>query len=119
MKLSNGVYIKLNSQNKFAQRTIAAIFINFMKQQVQVFYSGRVQGVGFRFTCRDIVGELGVVGWVKNLSDGRVEVVAEGESRVLKNYLSRINQYFSRYIQDVDTQWFAATGELNDFGIKF
>lgn len=90
-----------------------------MKQQVRVFYSGQVQGVGFRFTVRDIAGELGVVGWAKNLSDGRVEVVAEGESEVLKNYLSRINQYFSRYIQDVDTKWLEATDDFKDFSIRF
>ena len=90
-----------------------------MEQQVHVFYSGQVQGVGFRFTARDIAEELGVTGWAKNLSDGRVEVVAEGEQKTLKSYLSRISQSFSRYIQNVDIQWLDSTGDFKDFGIKF
>ena len=90
-----------------------------MKKQIHVYYSGRVQGVGFRFTAEDIANDLEICGWVKNLRDGRVEVVAESEEEVLKNFLSRINQYFSRYIQDVDTQWLPATGEFKDFGIEF
>lgn len=90
-----------------------------MKKQVHAYYSGRVQGVGFRFTAEDIARDLEITGWVKNLSDGRVEVVAEAGEDRLKEFLEKINQYFSRYIQDADIQWFAATGEFKDFGITF
>ena len=90
-----------------------------MKRQVHVFYTGRVQGVGFRFTSQDIAESLGICGWVKNLLDGKVEVVAEAEENILKDFLTRIKQYFSRYIQDSDIQWQAATGEFKDFGIRF
>ncbi len=48
-----------------------------MKKQVRVYYSGRVQGVGFRFTAESIANDLGVTGWVKNSRDGGVEIVAE------------------------------------------
>ena len=90
-----------------------------MKKQIHVYYSGRVQGVGFRFTAQDLARVLGVCGWVKNLGDGRVEVVAEAEEEVLKDFLARINQYFARYIQDTDVQWQAASGEFKEFSIEF
>jgi acylphosphatase len=88
-----------------------------MKKQIHAYFLGRVHGVGFRFTARDIASELGVTGWVKNLRDGRVEVLAEAEEETLKDFLARINKSFSRYIQDVDTQWQHATGEFRDFAI--
>jgi len=90
-----------------------------MKKQVHVYYTGRVQGVGFRYTAEDIARDLGVCGWVKNLRDGRVEVMAEAEEDVLQDFLARINPYFSRYIQDADVNWQSATGEFKDFGIRF
>lgn len=90
-----------------------------MKKQAHIFYSGRVQGVGFRFTTQELAQDLNVCGWVKNLGDGRVEVVAEAEEEVLKDFLGRINRYFSRYIQDVGVEWQAATGEFKEFNIEF
>ena len=90
-----------------------------MKKQVHVFYTGRVQGVGFRFTTQDLARDLNVYGWAKNLGDGRVEVVAEAEEEVLQDFLGKINKYFSQYIQDVDLQWQAASGEFKEFGIEF
>jgi acylphosphatase len=90
-----------------------------MKKQARVYYSGRVQGVGFRFTAQDIARGLGVCGWVKNLPDGRVEILAEAEEDVLADFLSRLQHYFSRYIQDADTQLGAASGEYKSFSIEF
>jgi len=90
-----------------------------MQKRIHVFYSGRVQGVGFRFTAEDLARDLGIVGWVRNLRNGQVEVVAEAEQDLLKDFLSRIKQYFSSYIRDVDISWEEATGEFRDFAIKF
>ena len=89
-----------------------------MRKQARIFYSGRVQGVGFRFSAESLANDLRVTGWVKNLRDGRVEVVAEAEEEALKDFLDRINKYFSRYIQDADVEWKEATGEFKQFGIK-
>ena len=75
--------------------------------------------MGFRFTTEDIARELGIYGWAKNLRDGRVEVVAEAEEDVLKDFLAKINQYFSSYIKDVDIEWLGASGEFKEFGIEF
>jgi len=90
-----------------------------MKKQVHVYYTGNVQGVGFRFTSEDIARNLGVGGWIKNLREGRVEILAEAEEKVLTEFLAKINQYFSRYIQDVDVKWLPATGEFRDFKTAF
>jgi acylphosphatase len=90
-----------------------------MKKQVRVYYSGRVQGVGFRFTAENIADNLGVCGWVKNLGNGRVEILAEAEEDVLKDFLGQINKYFSRYIKDVDVDWQVASGEFKEFGVEF
>ena len=89
-----------------------------MKKQIHVYYNGKVQGVGFRFTAQDLAKGLGVFGWVKNLPDGRVEITAEAEEGALKDFLEQVNQYFSQYIQDVDIQWLKATDEFEGFLIK-
>jgi len=75
--------------------------------------------VGFRFTAENIADNLGVCGWVKNLRDGRVEILAEAEEDVLKDFLGQINKYFSRYIKDVDVDWQVASGEFKEFGVEF
>jgi len=90
-----------------------------MQKQVQVYYTGRVQGVGFRFTVIDTARAMNVTGWVKNLNDGRVELLAEAEEDTLKVFLEKINSYFSRYIQGVDSKWSYATGAFRDFGIEY
>jgi acylphosphatase len=91
----------------------------FMKKQIHVYYTGRVQGVGFRFTAQDLARDLGVCGWAKNLRNGQVEVVAEAEEEVLKDFLARVRQYFDRHIQNADVDWLPATGEFKEFGIEF
>lgn len=90
-------------------------------KRVHVFYSGRVQGVGFRFTVESIALELGAItGWVKNLSDGRVELVAEGEEARLEEFLRRIREgIMKRYIRKEDIIWEPYRGEFDDFQIKF
>ena len=94
-------------------------YINAMKQQVRVYYSGKVQGVGFRYAAEEIARDLGLNGWVKNLPDGRVEVVAEADEEVLKDFLATINGRFSSFIRDADINWEAASGKFKEFGIKF
>ncbi|MDP3042752.1 MAG: acylphosphatase [Candidatus Omnitrophota bacterium] len=90
-----------------------------MKKQLRLFYSGRVQGVGFRYTVQDIANQRKVLGWVKNLDDARVEVVAEAEEDLLDSFLQQVNQSFSRYIADVHIEWKPASGQFRDFQIVF
>ena len=90
-----------------------------MKKQLHLYFSGKVQGIGIRYTVQDIAGQQKVYGWVGNLSDGRVEVLAEAEEDALKIFLERINQHFSRYIREVNTEWLPASGEFRDFQVTF
>ena len=90
------------------------------KKRVHIYYSGRVQGVGFRFTTEQIALSLGMTGWVKNLPDGRVEVMAEGEEAKLVGFLEKIrNGPMKPYIRGVAAEWEEAKGEFRDFGIHF
>ncbi len=56
----------------------------------QVFYEGRVQGVGFRFTCKQVARGYDVVGWVRNLPDGRVELQCSGQRDEVDGFLEAI-----------------------------
>ena len=87
--------------------------------RAHVFYSGRVQGVGFRFTVASIADDLGVLGWVRNLPDGRVEAVSEGEEKKVKKFLDEVAAEFNRYIVNADINWETPTKEFKDFAITF
>ena len=61
------------------------------RQQREVYYAGRVQGVGFRYTVRSLAARFDVTGFVRNLPDGRVHLVVEGAADEI-DALSRRNQ---------------------------
>ncbi|MGD9635230.1 MAG: acylphosphatase [Pirellulales bacterium] len=83
-----------------------------------VLYAGHVQGVGFRYTTQAIAKRYEVHGFVRNLPDGRVELVAEGEKHELVAFLDDVRERLMRHIRDerVDTQ--AASGEFVGFEIR-
>lgn len=83
----------------------------------QVIYHGRVQGVGFRFTCRHIAEGHAVTGFVQNVDDGTVKLVAEGQPLELDRYLAAIAHQMGRNIQRADVSTSAATGEFSSFEI--
>jgi acylphosphatase len=56
----------------------------------QLFYEGRVQGVGFRYTCKQMARGYDVTGWVRNLPDGRVELQCAGERDEVEDFLAAI-----------------------------
>ena len=62
------------------------------KIALQILLSGRVQGVGFRYYARQYAGALGINGYVKNLYDGRVEVVAEGEKELVDRFIAALRR---------------------------
>ena len=88
--------------------------------RIHVFYTGRVQGVGFRHTAEEAALRLKVVGWVKNLPDGRVELMAEAAKPKLELFLSEISEgSLGRYIKKIDCSWQDPTGEFSDFTVEF
>lgn len=85
-------------------------------KHMQIFFSGTVQGVGFRFTAERLARRFSVTGFVRNLDDGRVEVVAEGEETVLVDFLTAIRESgMKHYIQDVEAHWSEAQGTFKEF----
>lgn len=78
-----------------------------------------MQGVGFRFTAERLARRFPVTGFVRNLPNGKVELVAEGEERTLQEFLAAVREVFRDYIRDVETEWTAATSEFKGFGIRF
>ena len=91
-----------------------------MMKRVHVFYAGRVQGVGFRITAEETARSLGVVGWVKNLRDGRVELVAEADQATLERFLEEIRSGpMKNFITQVEISWSSATETFDEFEIRY
>lgn len=91
-----------------------------MKKRVHVFYSGRVHGVGFRLTAEETAREWKAVGWIKNLRDGRVELVAEAEEEVLERFLETIRQGpMKNFISDAEVSWSQASDSFDEFEIRY
>lgn len=87
-------------------------------QRLSVFYSGRVQGVGFRATVRRIACGYDVTGTVRNLPDGRVELIAEGARSELEAFLTGIAESeLSGFIAKQHETWQKAQGNLRGFTI--
>jgi len=90
-----------------------------MKKRVRLHVSGQVQGVCFRAHTRDLALRLNVVGYVRNLPNGRVEVVAEGEDGALHDLV----QFCHRgpplaRVTDVNVRWEESSEEFTDFSVR-
>jgi acylphosphatase len=88
------------------------------KERRTILYSGMVQGVGFRFTTVRALAGVAVSGYVRNLADGRVEMVVEGEPEAIAEALKRVRRTLSSYIRNETQTVAAATGEFNGFEIR-
>ena len=81
-------------------------------------YSGRVQGVGFRWRTRETLRGMPVAGYVQNLADGRVRLVLEAEPAAIDAALAAVRDALRGCIDDEDSRTGTATGEFVDFGIR-
>jgi acylphosphatase len=88
------------------------------RQRVRVNYSGRVQGVGFRYTVKSLAAGFEVCGTVRNLLDGRVELVSEGLREELEAFLAAIRDSgLGHFVRNEHVEWLEATGEIRGFQI--
>jgi acylphosphatase len=85
----------------------------------EVYFSGRVQGVGFRYTARSIAMNYRVNGFVKNLSDNRVQLVVEGVADEVRAFLNELQGSMQGYVHNVQTSVVPTCGGLRGFEIRF
>jgi acylphosphatase len=86
--------------------------------RLTVHFSGHVQGVGFRYTARQVAERFAVTGYVRNLGDGRVEMVTEGEPDEGHACLQAVQEAMGTYIRETKTAESPGTGEFSSFGIS-
>lgn len=84
-----------------------------------IFISGRVQGVGFRHFTRKNAERLGITGWVKNLPDGRVEAVFEGDEEVVNELIQRCRRGpATSYVKDIKVEKYSGVEDHDDFSVQ-
>lgn len=116
--LETGAEIRYNSAKLITPD--AVIMRTVVKKRVHAFYVGTVQGVGFRMTAEDTANQFGVVGWVKNLRDGRVELLAEADEAILRQFLETLRTGSMRnFIQHVEVFWSTASEAFSEFEIRY
>jgi acylphosphatase len=88
------------------------------RQRMTIHYSGHVQGVGFRYTAKSLAMGFEVTGTVRNLPDGRVELVAEGLREELEAFQHAIqDSEVGGFVRQEEVRWLPATGGLRGFEI--
>ena len=88
------------------------------RQRLHVFYSGRVQGIGFRYTVKSVARGFEVAGTVRNLPDGRVELVVEGQGSELEAFRKAIqDSELGHFIRQEETSRSEARNEFRGFEI--
>lgn len=88
--------------------------------RAHIFVSGKVQGVFFRENCRKLADKFKITGWVKNLKDGRVEAVFEGEEGKVKRMVkwAKRGPIWAR-VDNLEAVWQNYQGEFDNFEIRY
>ena len=92
-------------------------FIHSFMTRAHIFFSGTVQGVGFRYTTRHIAADLNLKGWVRNLPDGRVEMVVEGAKEIIEELCARLIKRFDGFIQNREIDYTEAAPHYKNFEV--
>jgi acylphosphatase len=88
------------------------------RKRIRIFYSGNVQGVGFRYTTKSVAAGFEVNGVVRNLPDGRVELVAEGTQEELDAFRQAVRDSgLEHFIRNEEISWGESQGQLRGFQI--
>lgn len=89
-----------------------------MMSRAHIIVTGRVQGVSYRYFVRQTARRLGLTGRVKNLPDGRVEILLEGNRERIEDLIRELPEGNSlASVRHINTEWETCTGEFNDFYI--
>ncbi|MGB9678223.1 MAG: acylphosphatase, partial [Candidatus Ratteibacteria bacterium] len=89
-------------------------------KRYHIYISGRVQGVGFRWYAQRIAKNIDILGWVKNLPDGKVEIIAEGNEENLERFIEELKKgYLGGNIRNIEKIEEKYTGEFKNFQIRF
>ena len=83
-----------------------------------VYFSGRVQGVGFRYTTLQVAKEFEVTGFVRNLPDGRVQLEAEGRTADVGDFITAVEERLHGYIRKTERATAKRAAQFSGFGIK-
>lgn len=83
-----------------------------------VYFAGRVQGVGFRYTTFQVAKEFEVCGWVQNLADGRVQLEVEGTKAAIQQFVVALEERMHGYIKNADRKGGFRAGEFSGFTIR-
>ena len=90
------------------------------QSRLQAMVHGRVQGVSFRYYTQRRAQDLGLTGYVRNLWDGTVQVVAEGQRASVEQLLAFLRSGpRAAFVTHVDTEWPAPTGEFDRFEVRY
>ncbi|MBS0662298.1 MAG: acylphosphatase [Verrucomicrobia bacterium] len=83
-----------------------------------IFFSGRVQGVGFRYTTLQVAKEFEVAGYVQNLTDGRVQVEVEGRRSEIDAFVAAVEERMHGHIRKTERSGGKRTGQFSGFEIR-
>ena len=89
-----------------------------MTTRAHIFYSGTVQGIGFRYAVERFAAGLKLTGWVRNLPDGRVEILVEGHKEDIEKLTQQVDTRFAGYIKEKKVSFAPVEGKFKDFEIK-
>ena len=85
--------------------------------RIDVLFTGRVQGVNFRWTTRRVAERFNVTGWVRNERHGTVRMVAEGDRGELERFVTAVQEAMNGYITETSVEHGVAVGDLDGFSI--